>query len=155
MTERKTLAQVMSGRKFVSLTGDATAAYAAKKMLERRVGAILVIDDGVLRGIVTERDLNFRVVAIGRDPNLTSLDDIMTRSPHTMNATTPVVEALDAMEKHGYRHVPVLEDGKVLGIVSLRDIFMEVKQALEQDIQDSDQFIVGSGPSEGGSGTTH
>jgi CBS domain-containing protein len=157
MPQRKKLSDVLNSRKFVSMPADATAATAARTMLERRVGAILVIEAGQLRGIVTERDINFRVVAIGRDPQLTSLSDIMTRAPKTLTPETPVIDALNIMEKHGYRHVPVEKDGQVVGIVSLRDIFLEVKRALEQDIQESDQFIVGSTtePAEGGSGTTH
>ena len=145
MSQRKKLSDIMNPKKFVCLPGSATAAVAAKKMLERQVGAIVVMEDGKLLGIVTERDINYRLVAIGRDAVNTTLVDIMTRNPKTMPPATPVVDALDLMQKHGYRHVPLAEDGKVIGIVSLGDIFMAVKHALEQDIEDSEQFIVGSG----------
>lgn len=145
MGERKKLVDIMNTKKFVCLPTTATAAVAAKKMLERQVGAIVVIEGETMLGIVTERDINYRVVAIGRDPVNTSLADIMTRNPRTMAPNTPLVEALDLMQKHGYRHVPVLENGKPIGLVSLRDIFLEVKRAMEQDIEDSDQFIVSSG----------
>ena len=145
MGQRKQLSEIMNPKKFVCLPGSATAAMAAKKMLERQVGAIVVMEDGKLLGIVTERDINYRLVAIGRDPGNTTLVDIMTRSPRTMTPDTPVVDALDLMQKHGYRHVPVAEEGKIIGIVSLSDIFNAVKHALEQDIEESEHFIVGSG----------
>ena len=144
MVQRRKLADVMNAKKFVCLTGEVTAAVAAKKMLERQVGAIAVLEAGVLCGILTERDINFRVVAIGRDPTKTSLIDVMTRDPKTLSADTTLGDALDLMQKYGHRHVPVVEDGKPIGIVSLRDIFMEVKRGMEQDIQESEQFIVGS-----------
>jgi CBS domain-containing protein len=150
MTGRKKLSDVMNPRKFVVLPDDATAAAAAKKMLERQVGAVVVMNGAVLAGIVTERDFNFRLVAAGRDPNTTTLAEIMTPNPKTFGPDTPVMEALETMQKRAYRHVPIEHEGKVIGIVSLRDIFLEVKRALERDIVDSEQFIVGSD-----SGTTH
>ncbi len=145
MPHRKMLCDLINVGKLVSLPGDATASLAARKMLECQVGAILVQAGDELLGIVTERDINFRVVAIGRNPVNTSLVDIMTKNPKVMPPEAPLVEAMNLMQKNGYRHVPVVEDGKVIGIVSLRDIFMEVRRSLEQDIQDSDEFIVSSG----------
>ena len=145
MPHRKTLSDLICPGKLISLPGDAPAVLAARKMLECQVGAVVVQAAGALLGIVTERDINFRVVAIGRDPAATSLADIMTKNPRTMPPETPVIEALNLMQKNGYRHVPVVEDDKVIAVVSLRDIFMEVRRSLEQDIQDSDEFIVGSG----------
>ncbi len=156
MPHRKTLSDLINPGKLISLPGDAAAALAARKMMECQVGAVVVQSGGKLLGIVTERDINFRVVAIGRDPTTTSLADIMTKNPKTMPPETPVVEALNLMQKNGYRHVPVVEEGKVIAIVSLRDIFMEVRRSLEQDIQDSDEFIVSAGGTDPGpDGTTH
>jgi CBS domain-containing protein len=143
MTERKKLSDVMNARKFVVLPQDATAAATAKKMLERQVGAVVVMNGNTLAGIVTERDFNFRLVAAGRDPTTTTLAEIMTPNPKTLSPDTPVVEALETMQKHAYRHVPLEQNGQIVGIVSLRDIFLEVKRALERDIEDSDQFILG------------
>ncbi len=143
MASRKKLSDVMNARKFVALPEDATAAAAAKKMLERQVGAVVVMNGPTLVGIVTERDFNFRLVAAGLDPATTTLSQIMTSDPKTFSPDTPVMTALETMQKRAYRHVPIEQDGQIVGIVSLRDIFLEVKRALEQDIEDSDQFIVG------------
>ena len=154
MPYRKTLSDLVKTGKLVSLTMEATAAQAARKMLECQTGAVIVLANGALVGIVTERDINFRLVAIGRDPTNTSLADIMTRNPKTMPPETPMIEALNLMQKNGYRHVPVVEDGKVIAVVSLRDIFMEVRRSLEQDIQESDDFIVSSS-NDDDAGTAH
>jgi len=154
MPHRKTLSDLIHQGKLISLPGDAAAALAARKMLECQVGAVVVQAEGKLLGIVTERDINFRLVAIGRDPAATTLTDIMTKNPKTMPPETPVVDALNLMQKNGYRHVPVVEEGKVIAIVSLRDIFMEVRRSLEQDILESDEFIVSSGGIDD-DGTTH
>ena len=145
MSNRKKLSDVMNAKKFVALPEDATAAVAAKKMLERQVGAVVVMKDEIMVGIVTERDFNFRLVAAGLDPTTTRLTEIMTPNPKTFSPDTPVMTALETMQKRAYRHVPIEQDGRVIGIVSLRDIFLEVKRALESDIESSDQFIVGSG----------
>ena len=148
MPHRKILSDLINPTKLISLPGETPVAVAARRMLESQAGAVVILVGAELLGIVTERDVNFRVVAIGRDPTTTTLIDIMTRSPRTMPPETPVIDALNLMQKNGYRHVPVVEEGKVIGIVSLRDIFMEVRRSLEKDIQDSDEFI-------GSAGTTH
>ena len=148
MPHRKTLSDIIKPGKMISLPPEAPAALAARKRLECQVGAVLVQVGGDLLGIVTERDINYRLVAIGRDPAGTSLADIMTKNPKTMAPETPVVDALNVMQKNGYRHVPVIEDGKVIAIVSLRDIFLEVRRSLEQDIQDSDEFMATTGGSD-------
>ena len=155
MPHRKTLTDLIHTGRLISLPPESAAALAARKMLECQVGAVVVQSGGRLVGIVTERDINFRLVAIGRDPANTSLADIMTKNPRTMAPETPVLEALNVMQKNGFRHVPVIEDGKVIAVVSLRDIFMEVRRSLEQDIQDSDEFIVSSGGTDSDSDTTH
>ena len=101
---------------------DATVAVAAKKMLERQVGAVVVMNGSKLAGIVTERDFNFRLVATGRDPATTTLAEIMTPNPKTFGPDTAVMEALEIMQKRAYRHIPIEQDGQIIGIVSLRDI---------------------------------
>ncbi|MEI8395616.1 MAG: CBS domain-containing protein [Rhodospirillaceae bacterium] len=145
MTQKKKLSEVMNPKKLIRMPSTVSAADAARKMLERQVGAIVVMEGDTLHGIVTERDINYRVVAVGRDPATTTLFDIMTKNPKCMAPSTPVVDALDHMQKQGHQHMPLMEDGKVVGIVSARDIFLEVKRALEQDLEESDRFIVSGG----------
>ena len=93
---------------------------AARRMAKRNVGAILVVDDGRLVGIVTERDIVFRVVAKGLDPGAATLAEVMTPDPITIAPSRPFGYALVVMHHEGFRHLPVVEGGKPVGIVSAR-----------------------------------
>jgi CBS domain-containing protein len=86
-----------------------------------------------LQGIFTERDLVNRVVATGLDPARTRLDKVMTRDPDSVRADTSVAEALRMMEDGGYRHLPVVEGGRLIGMVSRRDFFGDEKAQLEHE----------------------
>ena len=93
---------------------------AAGLMAAKDVGAILVVEDGQLIGIFTERDMLVRVVARGLDARATRLSDVMTRAPHTIDPDKPFGYALLVMHQKGFRHLPVVNDGKLIGIVSSR-----------------------------------
>ena len=94
---------------------------AAKLMQRHRVGALLVVDGECLRGIFTERDALFKVVAADRDPHTTTLSEVMTVDPQTITPDRPFGHALHMMLEGGFRHVPVTENGRPIGIVSGRD----------------------------------
>ncbi len=145
MPKRKLITDVMHHNKLLSLSPQTTVTAAARKMFERKVGAVMVTSGGKLLGIVTERDVNFRVVALGRNPETTLLSDIMTKEPDTLPPDATVDDALEMMQSYGYRHVPVEQKGTVVGVISIRDIFMEVKQDLENDIHEREEFMFGSG----------
>lgn len=146
MTAEATLADLMREAKFLCLAPELPVAEASKVMLERRVGAVLVIegdDPARLVGIMTERDINFRLVATGRDPATTTVADIMTRRPRSMSPETPVTEALKFMARSGYRHLPIKVDDKVVGIVSITDVFKESRRKLGHDMVMIERFIMG------------
>ena len=145
MSKRKLISDVMHHSKLLSLPPQTTVSAAARKMFERRVGAVMVTTGNKLVGIVTERDVNFRVVALGRCPETTLLSDIMTKDPDSLPPKATVGEALEMMQSYGYRHLPVEQNGAVVGVISIRDIFMEVKEDLESDIHDREEFMFGSG----------
>jgi CBS domain-containing protein len=94
---------------------------AAGLMKRSRVGAIMVVQRGRLTGIFTERDALFRVLAERRDPHTTRLADVMTCDPQTIGPDKPLGHALHMMYEGGFRHLPVVENGAPLGIVSARD----------------------------------
>ena len=98
-----------------------TVLEAAVMMKQQGKGALLVVEGTRLTGIFTERDALFRVIAAGRDPATTKLADVMTPQPQTMHPDEPFVKALRIMHKRGFRHLPVVEHGRPLGIVSARD----------------------------------
>ena len=117
--------------RLATASSDITVAAAARLMKQNRIGAVLVVDDGRLAGIFTERDALFRVIAEGRNPAKTRVAEVMTPNPRTISPDRPFGHALHLMHEGEFRHVPVVEDGRPLGMVSARD-------ALEPDLR---QFI--------------
>jgi CBS domain-containing protein len=105
---------------------DATESVleAARRMEERRVGTLVIVDDaGKPAGLLTDRDLALRVVAVGRDPRATPVGEVMTAQPKTVSEGTPIESALSLMRSGSFRRLPVVnDDGKLVGIVSLDDV---------------------------------
>ena len=93
----------------------------AQTLRERQVGAGMVVAGGKLVGIFTERDALFRVLAEGRDPRTTPVGEVMTRDPQTIHPDRPFVDALRMMHDGRFRHVPIVEDGRPMGMVSVRE----------------------------------
>lgn len=122
------IAEMVRHQNPVTLPPDATVQHACKCMHDNRVGSILVAKDLQLVGIFTGRDAVGRVVAEGRDPVKTVLADVMTKNPDTLPPGRTAIEALRMMQDGGYRHIPVVEDGRPLGVVSKGDF-----RGLEQD----------------------
>jgi CBS domain-containing protein len=127
---------IIEDQKPVTASAEITVAAAARLMKERRIGALLVVHDGRLAGIFTERDALFRVVAEGRDPAKTRVADVMTANPRTITPDRPFGHALHLMYEGGFRHVPVVDNGRPVGVVSARDA---LGPDLEQFIADLDQ----------------
>src|SRR5688572_21333942 len=112
---------IIEDQKPVTATAGISVAAAARLMKEHRIGALLVIEGGRLAGIFTERDALFRVVAEGRDPARTRVGEVMTANPRTIAPDRPFGHALHLMYEGGFRHVPVVEGDRPLGVVSARD----------------------------------
>ncbi len=127
-----------------TFSADITVRHAAKAMAERHIGAVLVTANGKLEGIFTERDVLNRVVAPGKDPETVRIGEVMTRNPDTVSPDATALDTLIRMQTKGYRHLPVVEDGDLVGIVSVRDLFAAVKRELEEDIQEREAFIFGA-----------
>jgi CBS domain-containing protein len=108
----------------VGKPGD-TVRAAAKEMAEHACSSILICEGSKLVGIFTERDLLARVVAEGLDPDRTKLDEVMSADPDRIEGGEPVIEAIRRMDEFNYRHLPVMEKERVLGVVSLRDLPFE------------------------------
>ena len=120
------------------LVADAktTVAEAARLMEKHRVGAVMVVDvHGHLSGIFTERDALFRVLAADRDPATTRLSQVMTRNPQTIPPDRPVGHALHMMYESGFRHVPVVENGRPVGMVSARDALGPELEEFESEVK--------------------
>ena len=111
---------VMQRRKVLKAPPETLVSKAAKLMADKNVGAVMVVEDERLVGIFTERDIVFRVVAQGLDARTTRLADVMTPAPDTVDPDKPFGYALLVMHERGFRHLPVIEDSKIVGIVSSR-----------------------------------
>jgi CBS domain-containing protein len=127
------IANVVRQGELHQLPPSATVFAAACLMKAKSCGAVAIARSGRLEGIFTERDLVNRVVAGGLDPAHTSLDKVMTRDPDCVRADSSVAEALRMMEDGGYRHLPVVEGGRLVGMVSRRDFFGEEKAQIEHE----------------------
>ena len=112
---------VMDKKKTLTAPPEATVSDVAKLMENRNVGAVMVVEKELLVGIFTERDAVFRVIAKGLDARTTRLMDVMTKSPQTVDPDKPYGYALLMMFENGFRHVPVIQNGKPVGIVSARN----------------------------------
>jgi CBS domain-containing protein len=113
--------RIMKQEKFLTASPDENVSSASRLMAGKNAGAVLVVDGERLLGIFTERDVVFRVVAQGLDPQRTSLVDVMTKAPKTLAPNTSYGHAMLLMHENGFRHIPVVENGRAIGIVSSRN----------------------------------
>lgn len=123
------MGDIVRDQKPVILPPSATVMEACCQMRDRRVGAVLVAEeDRKLLGIFTGRDAVCRVLAEARDPRATRLSDVMTREPRAIPPHRTAIDALRLMEDGWFRHVPVVAEGKIVGIASHGD-FRGLEQA--------------------------
>lgn len=120
---------IMDPRKLILVPGTMTVREAAELMKARRYGAVLITEGDALLGIFTERDAVFRVIAAGLDPDTTRLADVMTKAPKTITPDKSFGHAMLLMHENGFRHVPVIDSGKLVGMVSSRN-------ALDPDLEE-------------------
>jgi CBS domain-containing protein len=114
------VSEVMQRSKVLKAAPATLVSKAARMMAAKNAGAIMVVTGGRLVGICTERDIVFRLVAAGLDATATPLSEVMTRAPHTIEPDRLFGHALLVMQEKGFRHLPVVRDGKPVGIVSSR-----------------------------------
>lgn len=118
-----TVSELIRGQELAQLQSASTIREAARYMVEHRVGSVLVMEDGALRGIFTERDALRIFVATRRNPDYTRLADVMTGAPQTLAPDATPQDAARRMAEGRFRHLPVVDqDGRVLGVVSQRDL---------------------------------
>jgi CBS domain-containing protein len=125
-----TLAELVKDRRadeLISLAAEDSVADAVARMVERDVGAVLVMnEDGLVAGIFSERDLLVRVVAARRDPDRTTLSMVMTRDVRFVSPGTSSEAALALMHLHRFRHLLVIDGPHVYGLVSMRDLVVQM-----------------------------
>lgn len=137
---RRQISNIIAGRKLVSATGDMSVRGACRLMAENNVGAVVVVESGLIAGIFTERDVLNKVLAGGLDPDATALEAVMVADPQTIQADRPLAHALHMMADGCFRHVPVVDaQGVPLGMVSARDALGEDIVDLERDLRRRDE----------------
>ena len=120
---------LMERNNLLTAPPETTVSEASRLMARRRVGAVMVTRQEKLVGIFTERDVVFRVVALGREADNTLLSDVMTLSPVSVDPEKSFGLAMVLMQKNGFRHMPVTENGVPVGMVSARN-------ALDPDLEE-------------------
>lgn len=135
---------VIKHRAVVTMPPQASVRDAAREMSKLRIGAVVVVENGKLAGIFTERDGLFRVLADGLNPDTTLLEQVMTTNVTTISADKPLLSALHLMQENSFRHLPVVDGGMPKGMLSIRDALdyelvhflrdMEKKEALTEII---------------------
>jgi CBS domain-containing protein len=131
------------GREIISIVEDASVLDAIKMMAERSIGSLLVMDGGELKGIVTERDYARKVIVKGRSSKSTQVGEIMTAKVLTASTNQTVNECMTVMSERRIRHLPVVEDGEVLGLISIGDLVQAIIADQQEEIQQLEQYISG------------
>lgn len=121
-----------------------TVYRALQLMAENNVGSVVVCDEGQIVGIFTERDYCRKIILMGRSSLNTPLHEIMTKNMIIVSRTQPLEECLELMSKYHIRHLPVEDSGKLIGVVSMRDVMEMIISIKEDRIERLENYILGS-----------
>jgi len=124
---------LVKGREILSITSGQIVMEAVQYMVLHHIGAVPVLRQGELVGIFSERDLMVRVVAEGRSATTTLVDAVMTSEPLAVSPDTSIEECMILMKAHGFRHLPICENRKLAGMISLRDLLLHDVE--EKDVE--------------------
>jgi signal-transduction protein with cAMP-binding, CBS, and nucleotidyltransferase domain len=128
----------------LTLPESATAMAAARAMTEHHVGAVIVTSkDGRLSGIFTERDLMTRVIVPGKDVERTTLGEVMTRDLYHVPPDAEVARVRVEIQRRHVRHLPIVANGKLIGVLSLRDILRADLETLSHEVEDLEKYFLG------------
>ena len=144
----ETIAHILNekGAKVHHAPPGTTVLAAVEKMCAERVGALLVCEQGHPVGMFTERDLMARVILEGRDPATTPVADVMSRDLVYVEPTTQAEEAMAVMTERRCRHLPVVVDGQVVGLISIGDLVRWASRNQEFNIRQLEDYICGRYP---------
>lgn len=133
---KRMISEMLNGRSLITASKDMTVRAACRQMTDRKVGALLVVDNNRIAGIFTERDALNKILSAGLDPDTTRVEQVMVRDPQTIGVDKPLAYALYMMAEGGYRHVPVVDrSGAPVGMVSARDALGQDMVDLEREMK--------------------
>jgi CBS domain-containing protein len=131
------------GYEVFTITPEATVIEALNVMAEHNIGALLVMTEGEINGIVSERDCIRKVEVMGRNVQDTKISQIMTSDVITVDADQPLEDCMEVMIDKNIRHLPVCEGKKLLGVVSVRDVLREVIEVQQMMLSQLERYITG------------
>ena len=143
-TVKDALSQKKSG--LISVRSGAMIVEALRQMRDNRVRSVLVVDDDVLVGIVTQGDCAIKVLLPGLDAKQTPVRQVMTADPVTVKPDDRLEGCMTMMATRGFRHLPVLDAGKVVGVISVGDVVKDIIRNLEHNVDDLMGYIMKDGP---------
>ena len=133
------------GDEVYTIAPEATVLDALKIMAEQNIGALLVVSQGEMVGILSERDCIRKVDVLGRNARDTKISEIMTSNVITVDAGQPLEECMSLMIEKNIRHLPVCEGKELLGVVSVRDVLKEVIEVQQMMLSQLERYITGGG----------
>jgi len=131
------------GRHIVSVVPDSTVLEAIILMADKAIGSLIVMDDDELLGIVTERDYARKVIIKGRSSKSTRVSEIMTTDVFTTSSAESVNDCMSLMTEKRIRHLPVLEDDRVIGMISIGDLVQAIISDQKEEIEQLENYISG------------
>ena len=131
------------GYEVFTITPEATVFEALNVMAKHNIGALLVMTEGEIRGIVSERDCIRKVEVMGRNVRDTQISQIMTSDVITVEADQPLEDCMEVMIDKNIRHLPVCEGKKLLGVVSVRDVLREMIEVQQMMLSQLERYITG------------
>jgi signal-transduction protein with cAMP-binding, CBS, and nucleotidyltransferase domain len=135
------LKSLLAGKRLTYVSPDMTVTEVAEKMSRAGIGAVVILDaDEKLKGIFTERDLLNRVVGEGKDPGAIKVSEVMTTNVCVCNSDDSYEFCLAQMKQIGCRHMPIVEENKLLGILSMRDLLKHQVSVQESELKIMDSF---------------
>ena len=130
------------GSAVVSITPDTSVFDALKVMSEKNIGAVLVMEDEVLLGIFSERDYARKVILAGRSSKITEVKELMTCKVYCIDPSRTIQDVMELMNEHRFRHVPVMESEKVIGVLSSGDVMRGVVAEQKNTIESLESYLL-------------
>ncbi len=144
MANVSNLLKTKKGASKLTVAGNDTVMDALKVMSDSKVGAVLVMEDKKIVGIFTERDYLEKGELLGKCAKTALVKDLMTKDMYTIKMDTSVEQCMALMDEHHFRHLPVVEDGQMLGILSIRDVLTAVLQNKVREIMGLENYMTAS-----------
>ena len=139
----KQLTQTKGSSSIFSVSPADTVFRALQVMADKNVGAVLVLKDGSLVGIFTERDYCRKIILMGRSSLNTQVQEIMTKKMITVEPDQTLEECMSLMSQHHIRHLPVMDQGQLIGLLSIGDVVKAIITAKQDTIDNLEGYIMG------------